>query len=132
MKLLVVLIIAVVIFVLVYLSSEGDTKKAALFAALAAAIAFAGPYIVNLAEIQEPYIESTQENEHSDDSLTYPDNQNSSNSEDDTSQFEQPENPTSAGESSQTPELEPELELSIDKKAPVKMEVQSIESKLAP
>lgn len=127
MKLIVVLIIAVIIFVLVYFSSERDTKKAAICAALAATIAFTGPYIVNLAETKEPSTGSAQENKQSDDSSTYPDNQNSSNnSEEDPNQFVQPETPTPVEVSSPTPDLG----LSIDKIATVKMEVQNIESKI--
>ncbi len=47
---LIILIIAAVIFAFVYLSFGQNTTKAAIFAAAAAALAFAGSYIVELAE----------------------------------------------------------------------------------
>lgn len=81
MKFLLVLIIAVVIFVLVYLSSDGNKTKAAICAALAAAIAFAGPYIVNLAETKEQNAETTQENVDGDDTATDSNSHDTSGSE---------------------------------------------------
>lgn len=157
MKLLAVLIIAVIIFVLVYFPSKRDTKKAVISAicvALAATIAFAGPYIVNIVETKEPSTGSIQENKQSDDLSTYPDKQNSSNSKEDPNQFVQPENPThvatypdkqNPSESEENPNQfvqsenpthvevmlpTPDLELSINKIATVKMEVQNIESQI--
>lgn len=45
-----IIVISVVIFVSVYLSSDGNTRKSAILAALAATLGFAGQYIVNLSE----------------------------------------------------------------------------------
>lgn len=143
MKLFVVFIIAVIIFALVYSSSEGNTEKAAICAALAAAIAFAGPYIVNLGETREPGAApakesgaaSTQEpgtvdaqepgaadtrkdnDKHDDDSSTHSGSQTSSDREDLPVQFVRSEPST------------PDSELSIDKIAAVKMEIETIEPK---
>lgn len=155
MKLLVVLIIAGIIFFLVYLSSDRNTKKAAICAALAAAIAFVGPYIVNLSEIKEPNTESAQKDKksydsstysnnqnlssreenpnqsaqkdkNSNDSSTYSSNQNSSISESGPNQSTQTNNPTRVEGSVPTSNSE----LSVDKIATISMEVQSIETSI--
>ena len=125
-KLLVVLMIAAVIFGLVYFSSHGNTRQATICAALAAALAFVGPYIVNLAEPKKPNTETTQDNTNSDDASTNSGNENASDSGDDFSQSKQAENPTSVKESTPTTDSD----LSIDKIATVSMEVQSIESSI--
>lgn len=125
-KLLVVLMIAAVIFGLVYFSSHGNTRQATICAALAAALAFVGPYIVNLAEPKEINTETPQDNTNFDDASTKSDNQNASDSGDDFSQSKQAESPTPVKESTPTPDSE----LSIDKIATVSMEVQSIESSI--
>lgn len=125
-KFLLVLMIAVVIFVLVYLSSDGNTTKAAICAALAAAITFVGPYIVNLTEPKEQNAETTQENVDSDDTAT------ASNSRDTPSSEEKITPPTHTDPSilveKSTPI--PDSGLSIDKIATVSMEVQNIESNI--
>ncbi|MDE6020708.1 MAG: hypothetical protein K2H01_06925 [Ruminococcus sp.] len=123
-KFLIILIITVVIFFLVYLSFDRDTKKAAICAALAAALAFAGSYIVDVVETKEPTTETAQENADSDDISTNSRNQNSPNSEENFNQPTETENPIHVEKP--TPTLDSEL--SIDKIATVSMEVQSIES----
>lgn len=147
MKIFVILIIAVVIFVLAYLASDGNKTKAAICAASAAVIAFIGPYIVNLADTKEPNTataqensnfeeitrensnsdestwensnseEITRENSNSDGTATNPDTQDSSVSEEKIDQSAHAESPA------------PDTELNIDKIAAVSMEVPKIESK---
>lgn len=135
-KFLVVLIIAVVIFVLVYLSSDRNTKKAAICAALAAVIAFIGPYIVNLVGKKEPNTEITQEGTNSDEII--PENtdvndaansattQNSSSSEDRINQPMHTEPPTPEEKTTPTSDQG----LNIEKIATVITEVHRIESRV--
>lgn len=138
-KLLVVIIIAAVIYALVYLSSGGNKTIARVLAALAATITFVGPYIVDLVGTKEPTTETiaeltteptiettaepTTENANSDDTSTNSGNQNSSNSEENFNHPTQTERPTLVEESTPTSDSE----LSIDKIAAISMEVQSIE-----
>lgn len=144
-----ILIITIAIFILVYFSSDGNTKKAAVLAALAAALGFTGPYIVNISETKEPNTETTkeidtstnysnpdifetkesniktmQENTSSVDTPINSSNENLSNTEENSNQPTQSENPTLAKIS--TPMSNSEL--NIDKITDVSMEVQSIES----
>lgn len=62
MEFIPVLVIAVIIFALTYLSSKGNTTKAAIFAALAAAITFVGPYLINLVDSDKSDTSPKQEN----------------------------------------------------------------------
>lgn len=133
-KFFAILIIAVVIFVLVYLSSDGNTTQAAICAALATTVAFIGPYIVNLVGTNEPNTETImrestdsdenlQENTNSDDTATDSNAQNSSGNEERTDRPEHMETQTSEEESTPIPDSG----LSIDKIATVSTQVQSIE-----
>lgn len=81
---------------------------------------------MNLGETKEPSTGPAQENKHSDDSSTNPDNQNLSSSEESPNQIVQPENQPPVEVSLPTPDSA----LSIDKIADAKMEVQNIESKI--
>lgn len=125
-KLLVILMIAAIIFTLVYLSSGGNTKTAAILAGLATALAFAGPYIVNLVETEEPNTETMQEDANSVDTLTDFNDEDSFNNKEKFDQSTQTKTPSIAGKSTSTFDQE----LSIDKIADVNKEVQSIESKV--
>ena len=91
-KLLVVLMIAVIIFILVYLSSGGNTKTAAILAGLATALAFAGPYIVNLVETEESNTETMQENANPVDASTDFNDKNSFDNKEKSDQTTQTEN----------------------------------------
>lgn len=129
-KFLVIIVIAVVIFALVYLSSDGNTTRAAKFAALAAALAFAGPYIVDLFDTKETPTETTTETTQVDidfdETSANSGNQNSSNSEENSYQPTETESPIHAEE----PMPIPNSELNIDEIATVSMEIQSIESSI--
>ena len=125
-KLLVVLMIAVIIFILVYLSSGGNTKTAAILAGLATALAFAGPYIVNLVETEESNTETMQENANPVDASTDFNDKNSFDNKEKSDQTTQTENSSFTKKSTSTFDLE----LSIDKIADVNKEIQGIESKV--
>lgn len=125
-KLLVVLMIAVIIFILVYLSSGGNTKTAAILAGLATALAFAGPYIVNLVETEESNTETMQENANPVDASTDFNDKNSFDNKEKSDQTTQTENSSLTKKSTSTFDLE----LSIDKIADVNKEIQGIESKV--
>lgn len=125
-KFLLILLLAAVIFILVYLASERNTTKAAICAALAAAIAFAGPYLINLIDANKSDIRPAQEGTISDGNT-----QEGSDLADTSVDFEMQDLPDGEEEFDQSASAEAPIsdtELHIDKIPTVSAEIQAIES----
>lgn len=154
MRFLAILVIAVAIYVLVYISSKGNSETAAMCAGLAAVLTFVAPYILDSIETQKQHSEpvsssaisngisanssdynssnlndiSANSNDYnsfnSNDASSNSSNHNLSNSAANSTQPSQVESPDSKDD----PILASGFELNIDKITSVSMEVQSIAS----